>query len=36
MGHACVASTYWYLERTPQLMVDIAATCEAVIYGGRS
>jgi integrase/recombinase XerD len=36
MGHACVASTYWYLERTPQLMVDIAATCEAFIYGGRS
>jgi integrase len=33
MGHACVASTYWYLERTPQLMVDIAATCEAFIYG---
>jgi integrase/recombinase XerD len=36
MGHTCVASTYWYLERTPQLMVDIAATCEAFIYGGRS
>ncbi len=33
MGHACVASTSWYLERTPQLMVDIAATCEAFIYG---
>lgn len=36
MGHACVASTYWYLERTPQLMVDIAATCEAFVYGGRA
>lgn len=34
MGHACVASTYWYLERTPQLMVDIAATCEAFVHGG--
>ena len=37
MGPACVASTYWYrpirTERTPQLMVDIAATCEAFIYG---
>jgi site-specific recombinase XerD len=33
MGHACVASTYWYLERTPQLMVDIAATCAAFVYG---
>ena len=36
MGHACVARTYWSLERTPHLMVDIAATCEAVVYGGRS
>ena len=36
MGHACVASTYWYLERTPRLMVDIAATCEAFVYGGRA
>jgi len=36
MGHTCVASTYWYLERTPQLMVDIAATCEAFVYGGRA
>lgn len=34
MGHVCVASTYWYLERTPQLMVDIAATCEAFVHGG--
>jgi hypothetical protein len=33
MGHACVASTYWYLERTPHLMVDIAKTCEAFLYG---
>jgi len=35
-GHACVASTYWYLERTPHLMGDIAATCDACVYGGRS
>jgi integrase len=32
MGHTTVSSTYWYLERTPQLMVDIAQTCEAFIY----
>jgi hypothetical protein len=36
MGHACVASTYWYLERTPHLMVDIAAACETFVYGGTS
>jgi integrase/recombinase XerD len=36
MGHTCVASTYWYLERTPQLMMDIARTCETFIYGGGS
>ena len=36
MGHTCVASTFWYLERTPQLMVDIAQTCEAFIYGETS
>lgn len=31
MGHTCVASTYWYLESTPLLMADIAATCEACV-----
>jgi integrase/recombinase XerD len=34
MGHTCVASTYWYLETTPQLMTDIARSCEAFLYGG--
>ena len=33
MGHTCVASTYWYLESTPQLMVDIAQSCAAFLYG---
>ncbi len=28
LGHSTIASTFWYLERTPQLMVDIAKTCE--------
>lgn len=28
MGHARVESTYWYLERTPQLLGDIADACE--------
>ena len=34
MGHTGVASTYWYLESTPHLMVDIARTCEAFVHGG--
>jgi integrase/recombinase XerD len=29
MGHARVKSTYWYLEQSPDLMGDIAQTCEA-------
>lgn len=33
MGHARVASTYWYLDNTPSLMSDIAHTCEAFIQG---
>jgi integrase len=36
MGHTTVSSTFWYLERTPQLMVDIAQRCEAFIYGETS
>jgi hypothetical protein len=34
MGHTCVASTYWYLESTPHLMMDIARTYEAFVHGG--
>lgn len=36
LGHSHVAHTYWYLEATPHLMGDIAATCEAFITGGTS
>jgi integrase len=36
MGHAKVESTYYYLESTPELMVDIARCCEAFIYGDES
>jgi hypothetical protein len=36
MGHACVSSTYWYLESTPQLMTDIARACETFMSGGGS
>jgi len=34
MGHACVESTYWYLERTPELLRDIANACEGFMAGG--
>jgi integrase len=36
MGHTCVASTYWYLESTPQLMADIARSCATFLYGGQT
>jgi integrase len=36
LGHAHVASTYWYLETTPQLMTDIAARCEDFVWGEPS
>ena len=31
MGHIDIASTYWYLEATPELMTDIAVAAEALI-----
>lgn len=31
MGHTDIASTYWYLEATPELMTDIAFAAEALI-----
>jgi hypothetical protein len=35
MGHANIYATYWYLETTPDLLRDIAASGEAFYYGGR-
>jgi integrase len=35
LGHARVESTYWYLETTPQLMLDIVAACETLRQGGQ-
>jgi integrase len=35
MGHAKIESTYWYVERTPELMAAIALHCEAFVYGGE-
>jgi integrase/recombinase XerD len=31
LGHADIAHTYWYLEATPDLMTDIAATAEELV-----
>lgn len=31
LGHAHPSSTYWYLERSPQLMSDIARACERLL-----
>mgnify|MGYP005858106543 CR=1 FL=1 len=36
LGHVSVASTYWYLEQTPELMRDIADVCETWQHGGES
>jgi integrase/recombinase XerD len=36
LGHARVESTYWYLESTPQLLLDISGACENFVDGGQS
>lgn len=36
LGHACIASTYWYLHSTPSLMSAIASTTERHFRGGAS
>jgi integrase/recombinase XerD len=33
LGHSDIAHTYWYLEATPNLMVDIAAAAEGLVAG---
>jgi integrase/recombinase XerD len=33
MGHADLRYTYWYLQATPELMIDIATAAEALIAG---
>lgn len=34
LGHVRISATHWYLQATPELMSDIAATAEAAIRGG--
>jgi integrase len=36
LGHARMESTYWYLESTPELMMDIVNSCEYFIQGEGS
>jgi integrase len=36
LGHVNIDSTYWYLESTPELLVDIAAAGEVFLCGGQS
>lgn len=36
LGHGKVADTYWYLEATPELMTNIAESCQSFFRGGLS
>jgi integrase/recombinase XerD len=35
LGHSKVAHTYWYLEATPELMMNIADSSQSFFKGGR-
>jgi hypothetical protein len=35
LGHSKVADTYWYLEAIPDLMRNIADSCQSFFTGGR-
>lgn len=35
LGHVSIASTYWYLEATPELLTDVAAASERWVGGGQ-
>jgi hypothetical protein len=35
LGHSKVADTYWYLQATPDLMRNIADSCQGFFSGGR-
>jgi integrase/recombinase XerD len=36
MGHVSIASTYWYLEATPELLTDVALVSERFVSGEPS
>jgi integrase len=35
LGHVNINATYWYLESTPELLLDIAVIAENFVQGGR-
>jgi integrase/recombinase XerD len=35
LGHVNIYATYWYLETTPELLLDIAVVAENFVQGGR-
>jgi len=35
LGHVNINATYWYLESTPELLLDIAVVAENFVQGGR-
>jgi integrase len=35
LGHVNIDATYWYLETTPELLLDIAVVAENFVQGGR-
>jgi integrase/recombinase XerD len=35
LGHVNINATYWYLETTPELLLDIAIIAESFVQGGR-
>jgi integrase/recombinase XerD len=35
LGHVNINATYWYLETTPELLLDIAVVAENFVKGGR-
>jgi integrase/recombinase XerD len=36
LGHSDIAHTYWYLQATPELMIDIAEAAELLVAGGAA
>ena len=36
LGHVNINATYWYLETTPELLLDIAVVTENFVQGGQS
>ena len=35
LGHVSIVSTYWYLEATPELLIDVATASERFLIGGQ-